>query len=115
MCTDYLHLNGSHTGIPKIEKIPQIFRGTPICSNPHYGGNVKIYDVEELIPMLRLSRKAIRGYIAEGRLIGRKVGKRWLVSEDALKIFLLNGEERPSISSPCHDKHCGRCAEGHSL
>ncbi len=49
---------------------------------------MKIYTVEDLIPILQVSRKAVRAYIAEGKLRGRKVGKRWLVTEESLRKFL---------------------------
>ena len=49
---------------------------------------MKIYRVEELVPILRVLKKAVRAYIASGRLRGRKVGKRWLVTEEALRLFL---------------------------
>jgi hypothetical protein len=38
----------------------------------------------------------VRRYLIEGTLIGRKVGKRWLVSEDALKRFLHDSEKTTS-------------------
>ena len=47
-----------------------------------------IYTVEELAPLLKVSRKALRHYLSERTLAGRKVGKRWLVHEDAVKQFL---------------------------
>jgi len=55
---------------------------------------MKIYTVEDLIPILQVSRKAVRRYLARGKLRGRKVGKKWLVTEEALRRFL----ESPDIS-----------------
>ncbi len=53
---------------------------------------MQIYDVPQLSEMLKVSKKAIRSYLISGRLKGRKVGKRWLVHEDAVREFLMNVE-----------------------
>ena len=49
---------------------------------------MKIYKVEDLAPILKVSKKTVRDYISSGRLRGRKVGKRYLVTEEALRMFL---------------------------
>ncbi len=54
---------------------------------------MQIYDVPQLVEMLKVSKKAVRSYLITGRLRGRKVGKRWLVHEDALREFLMNVEQ----------------------
>jgi excisionase family DNA binding protein len=46
---------------------------------------MRIYDVPQLAEMLKVSEKAVRSYLISGRLRGRKVGKRWLVHEDAVR------------------------------
>jgi len=53
---------------------------------------MKIYDVPQLSEMLKVSVKAVRSYLISGRVKGRKVGKRWLVHEDAVREFLMNAE-----------------------
>ncbi len=53
---------------------------------------MQIYDVPQLSEMLNVSQKAVRSYLISGRLKGRKVGKRWLVHEDAVREFLMNVE-----------------------
>ena len=53
---------------------------------------MQIYDVPQLSEMLKVSVKAVRSYLISGRLKGRKVGKRWLVHEDAVREFLMNTE-----------------------
>ncbi|MBP1601937.1 MAG: Helix-turn-helix domain [Acidobacteria bacterium] len=53
---------------------------------------MQIYDVPELSRALKVSEKAVRSYLISGRLKGRKVGKRWLVHEDAVREFLMNIE-----------------------
>jgi hypothetical protein len=54
---------------------------------------MEIYDVIQVGKMLRVAPKTVRSYLRTGRLIGRKVGKRWLVAEDAVRIFLMEAEQ----------------------
>jgi excisionase family DNA binding protein len=49
---------------------------------------LKVYTVEELVPILRMKKRAIRRCLAEGELSGQLVGKKWLVTEEAVKVFL---------------------------
>jgi hypothetical protein len=53
---------------------------------------MEIYDVPQLSEMLDVLEKAVRAYLITGQLKGRKVGKRWLVHEDAVREFLMNIE-----------------------
>jgi len=50
-------------------------------------GDMKLYDVEELAGMLSVGTPTIRRYIREGKLKGKKMAKRWYVSEEALKEY----------------------------
>jgi excisionase family DNA binding protein len=50
-------------------------------------GDMKLYDVEELAGMLSVGTPTIRRYLREGRLKGKKLAKRWYVSEEALKDY----------------------------
>ncbi len=54
---------------------------------------MQIYDVPQLVEMLKVSKKAVRSYLISGQLRGRKVGKKWLVHEDAVREFLMNAEQ----------------------
>ncbi len=54
---------------------------------------MQIYDVPQLSEMLKVSKKAVRSYLISGHLKGRKVGKRWLFHEDAVREFLMNAEQ----------------------
>ena len=54
---------------------------------------MQIYDVPQLSQKLRVAPKTVRSYLASGRLRGRKVGKRWLIAEDALRRFLMEPED----------------------
>lgn len=48
----------------------------------------KLYEVEDLVRMLGLSRVTVQTYLRAGRIKGVKIGKRWHVSEKNLKDFL---------------------------
>jgi excisionase family DNA binding protein len=50
-------------------------------------GDMKLYEVEELAEMLNVGEPTIRRYLREGRLKGKKLAKRWYVSEEALKDY----------------------------
>ena len=53
--------------------------------------NQKFYYVEDLVEILKVSDFTIREYIKAGKLKGRKIAKRWLVSEKELEDFLEKG------------------------
>jgi excisionase family DNA binding protein len=50
--------------------------------------STKTYTIEELQPILRLKKRAIRKIIAEGELPARMIGRQWLVREEDLKMAL---------------------------
>ena len=50
-------------------------------------GDMKLYDVEELAEMLDVGLPTIRRYLRQGRLKGKKLAKRWYVSEENLKEY----------------------------
>ncbi len=50
-------------------------------------GDMKLYEVEELAEMLGVGAPTIRRYLREGQLKGRKLAKRWYVSEENLKEY----------------------------
>jgi excisionase family DNA binding protein len=52
-------------------------------------GDMKLYDVEELAKLLSVGLPTIRKYLREGKLKGKKMAKRWYVSEDSLKDYFL--------------------------
>ena len=51
----------------------------------------KFYYVEDLVKILKVSDFTIREYLKAGKLKGRKIAKRWLVSEEEFKNFLEKG------------------------
>ena len=53
----------------------------------------KYYTVNQIAELLTLHPKTIQRYIREGKIIAKKVGKRWCVSEHDLKNFVGSSED----------------------
>jgi len=51
-------------------------------------GNLVVYTVADLSKLLNTTPQTVRRYINEGKIKGRKVGRQWLVDEEAVKEFL---------------------------
>ena len=49
---------------------------------------MKIYEVEDLVELLGITRVSVQRYLREGRIKGIKIGRRWHVTEGNLKAFL---------------------------
>lgn len=50
-------------------------------------GDMKLYDVDEVAEMLSVGEPTIRRYLRQGKLKGKKLAKRWYVSEENLKDY----------------------------
>lgn len=50
--------------------------------------NTKLYSVEDLVSMLKISDRTVRAYLREGKIKARKIGLRWIVTEENLKKFI---------------------------
>lgn len=48
----------------------------------------RVYSLQELAEMFKLTERTIRGYITSGRLAGQKVGQTWYVTSASLSRFL---------------------------
>ena len=57
----------------------------------------EILDVPELARWLRCSESSARRLLREGRIPGRRIGKRWLVSREALLQVLVTGRDRSLV------------------
>jgi len=58
---------------------------------------MKLYEVEDLVKMLKVSRVTVQAYLRAGRIRGVKIGKRWHVTDSNLRDFLTgNAKERDS-------------------
>ena len=51
-------------------------------------GNLVVYTVKDLSKLLNTTPQTVRKYISEGRIKGKKIGRQWLVDEEAVKEFL---------------------------
>ncbi len=51
-------------------------------------GGTKLYEVEDLVKMLKISRVTVQAYLRAGRIRGVKIGKRWHVTDSNLRDFL---------------------------
>lgn len=51
-------------------------------------GNLVVYTVADLSKLLNTTPQTVRRYINEGRIQGRKIGRQWLVDEEAVREFL---------------------------
>ncbi len=61
-------------------------------------GDLKLYPVEELAELLHIQETTVRKMLREGRIPGRKLAKRWYVSEDSLRAYFSQAEpvQKPS-------------------
>jgi len=55
--------------------------------------DIKVYTLEEVQNILKVTRRTIYNYIKEGKLKAVKMGKYWRVSHEALRGFVDNGTE----------------------
>ena len=55
---------------------------------------IKLYEVEDLVRMLKLSRVSVQAYLRAGRIKGVKIGKQWHVSKANLEDFLSGKTDR---------------------
>lgn len=55
-------------------------------------GTLELYDVDELARLLDVQPKTIRAYLKEGKLKGRKMARRWYVTEDSLREYFSQPE-----------------------
>lgn len=60
-------------------------------SNESKNKEIVVYTVPELVKLFQLNPQSVRKYLKEGRIKGRKVGTKWLVTEEAIREFL-NGD-----------------------
>ena len=48
---------------------------------------MKVYEVEDLVELLGMSRVSVQRYLREGRIKGIKFARKWHVTENNLKAF----------------------------
>lgn len=55
-------------------------------------GAIKLYSVEDLSEILDIQEVTIRKYLRAGKLKGRKLARRWYVTEENLQDFFRQAE-----------------------
>lgn len=55
-------------------------------------GDITLYSVEDLSELLAIQETTLRKYLREGKLKGRKMAKRWYVSEESLADYFRETE-----------------------
>ena len=53
---------------------------------------MKIYNLDEVAKLLHINKATVRAYIKKGMIEARKVGGRWMITDEALK-KLFKGSE----------------------
>lgn len=54
-------------------------------------GEIKAYDINELSEILKIHIVTLQGYLRKKKIRGRKIGKKWYVTEEAVKEFIKTG------------------------
>lgn len=60
--------------------------------------NLILYDVEELSRVLDIQERTIRTMLKEGKLKGRKLARKWYVTEEELQRYFSVPEPQPEIA-----------------
>ena len=55
-------------------------------------GQLELYDVDELAKLLDIRARSIRAMLADGRLKGRKMARRWYVTDESLREYFREPE-----------------------
>lgn len=61
---------------------------------PRKIGSLTLYSVDDLHELLGISKMTLRAYLREGRLKGRKLGVQWFVTEEAIRDYFDQGDEK---------------------
>jgi excisionase family DNA binding protein len=56
-------------------------------------GGLTLYSVEDLAEILGIQERTLRKFIREGKLKGKKLAKKWYVTEENLKAYFSSVEE----------------------
>ena len=56
-------------------------------------GDLKLYSLKELSKILGITSFTLRTYIRQGRFRARKMGTKWLITEDALRAYSRDTQE----------------------
>lgn len=59
---------------------------------PIQAGDLKLYEVKELAQLLAIQERTVRKLFRDGTLKGRKLAKKWYITEEALKDYFSQAE-----------------------
>ncbi len=51
-------------------------------------GDIKLYDVDDLHELFDVNSRIIRDWFNSGKLRGKKIGKRYFITEENLRLFI---------------------------
>ena len=54
-------------------------------------GNVNLYTIRELSEKLNVTAHTLRKYLKEGRLTGKKMGVKYMITEDSVRKYFEEG------------------------
>ncbi len=54
---------------------------------PIQAGDLKLYEVKELAQLLAIQERTVRKLFRDGTLKGRKLAKKWYITEESLKDY----------------------------
>jgi predicted site-specific integrase-resolvase len=63
---------------------------------PRKIGSLTLYSIDDLHEMLGISKMTLRAYLREGRLKGRKLGVSWFVTENSIREYFEESEQKKS-------------------
>lgn len=63
-------------------------------------GELELYTVDELSDLMGIQERTIREYLKAGKIRGRKLAKRWYVTEEALRDYFEAEEPEPEEEQP---------------
>lgn len=55
--------------------------------------DIKVYTTEEVLGILKVTKRTLYNYIKAGQIKAVKCGREWRITEDALRAFLEHGTE----------------------
>lgn len=56
-------------------------------------GDLTLFDVQEISERFSMHPITVRRYFRTGKLKGRKIGRRWFITEEALREYFKQGTE----------------------
>jgi excisionase family DNA binding protein len=59
---------------------------------PIQAGDLKLYEVKELSQLLAIQERTVRKLFRDGTLKGRKLAKKWYITEESLKDYFSQAE-----------------------